>query len=113
MKKKVKDPEKDKLTKRIQVRLSKEQYEHIANLTKATNYNFSTMFRMLSLNSKLVLHSVADKETITALSKIGVNLNQTVRKINKLNLENEMAEQLIEINSVILEIRKTIQNLES
>jgi len=71
------------------------------------------MFRMLSLNSKLVLHSVADKETITALSKIGVNLNQTVRKINKLNLENEMAEQLNEINSVILEIRKTIQNLES
>jgi len=113
MRKKGKNPEKDKLTKRILVRLSKNQYDEIETLSKISNQKLSTMIRMLCINKKVNLHSVTDIQTKNELNKIGVNLNQVVRVIHRMKLEHEMKEQLDSINSVILEIRKTIQNLES
>lgn len=94
---------KDIRNKIIILRLTEEEKEQAVKAAKEVGLTLSSYVRKMILGNKIV--SKTDVQTLFELNKIGVNLNQLVRHINMLPVEENIVSSLDDINTFIGELK--------
>lgn len=96
-------------TEIIHVRVSIEEKEKIANISKSLGVSISTYLRKSLLREHI--NSKTDVQTVFELKKIGVNINQLAKHINSLPLDEEIINSLSSIENFIAELKQIIDKL--
>ena len=94
---------KDTRNKIIILRLTEEEKEQAVKAAKEVGLTLSSYVRKMILGNKIVPKT--DVQTLFELNKIGVNLNQLVRNINMLPVEENIVSSLDDINTFIGELK--------
>ena len=94
---------KDTRNKIIILRLTEEEKEQAVKAAKEVGLTLSSYVRKMILGNKIVPET--DVQTLFELNKIGVNLNQLVRHINMLPVEENIVSSLDDINTFIGELK--------
>lgn len=100
---------KDIRNKIIILRLTEEEKEQAVKAAKEVGLTLSSYVRKMILRNKIV--SKTDVQTLFELNKIGVNLNQLVRHINMLPVEENIVSSLDDINTFIRELKNITSRL--
>lgn len=100
---------KDIRNKIIILRLTEEEKEQAVKAAKEVGLTLSSYVRKMILGNKIV--SKTDVQTLFELNKIGVNLNQLVRYINMLPVEENIVSSLDDINTFIRELKNITSRL--
>lgn len=100
---------KETRNKIIILRLTEEEKEQAVKAAKEVGLTLSSYVRKMILGNKIV--SKTDVKTLFELNKIGVNLNQLVRHINMLPVEENIVSSLDEINTFIGELKNITSRL--
>lgn len=100
---------KDIRNKIIILRLTEEEKEQAVKAAKEVGLTLSSYVRKMILGNKIV--SKTDVQTLFELNKIGVNLNQLVRHINMLPVEENIVSSLDDINTFIGELKNITSRL--
>lgn len=96
-------------TEIIHVRVSVDEKEKIANISKSLGVSISTYLRKSLLREHII--SKTDVQTVFEIKKIGVNINQLAKHINSLPLEEEIINSLSSIENFIAELKQIIDKL--
>lgn len=87
----------------LNIRVSKEEKEHIKKIAKSLGVSVSTYTRKSLLKEHIT--SKTDIQTIFEIKKIGVNLNQLAKHINTLPIDEEIERSLVFIKEYIDELK--------
>lgn len=93
----------------LHIRVSKEEKENIANKAKSLGISISTYLRKSLLREHII--SKTDIQTVLELKKIGVNLNQLVRHIHMLPVDEEIISSLSSIKKYMDELKQITEKL--
>ena len=96
-------------TEIIHVRVSVDEKEKIANISKSLGVSISTYLRKSLLREHII--SKTDVQTVFEIKKIGVNINQLTKHINSLPFDEEIINSLSSIENFIAELKQIIDKL--
>lgn len=101
----------NKLVESIRVRFTKAQKENFQKKADAAGKDMATLIRESALKSRVTITSKTDTETKLELKRIGVNVNQITRVMNRHHNVSCMKEDLEKLEKLVDELRETIKKI--
>ena len=100
---------KENRSKFVIVRFTEEEKNKLISRAKLYGTSISSYIREMSLYGNCITKT--DIQTVYELKKIGVNINQLVKYVNMLPVDENVRQSLVRMNEYLLEIDKIKEKL--
>lgn len=98
-----------KKEKRITIRLTEDEYEKIKRKAEKINVSVSEYVRnFLSKKEVKIVDKTSLRELIYQLQRIGVNINQMVKKVNLNHSDIELKKEIEELEEIYKKLKELL-----
>ncbi len=107
--------EKDKRKVQVNIRLTDDEYQRIVGYATGSDLSPANWIRKKVFTGKFPAAKITaiEADALTQLSRIGSNLNQVVKKINKGEMSSAFLPMLVDLLELTIHIRNRINDSES